>query len=97
LLVELNGRAVARLVTLPLGDNGTPGGETRWTEDKNARRCFLIDREIDGTLTPEEAGELEALQRQMRQHLDRVAPLPLEETRRLYNELAAKVEAAQTG
>jgi hypothetical protein len=96
-LVEVNGRAVARLVPLPVGDNGTPGGESRWTEEKDTRRCFLIDREIDGTLTPEEARELEALQRQMSQHLDRVAPLPLEETRRLYQRLAAKAEAAHHG
>jgi len=96
-VVELNGHAVARLVPLPLGDNGEPGGESRWTQEKNARRCFLIDREIDGTLTPEEARELEGLQRQMSQYLDRVAPLPLEATRRLYAELLAKAEAARNG
>ena len=96
-IVEVNGRAFARLVPLPAGDNGEPGSESRWTGKKNARRCFLIEREIDGTLTPEEAQELDVLQRQMGQHLDRVAPLPLEGTRHLYDELVAKAEAARRG
>jgi hypothetical protein len=55
-LVELNGQALARLVPIRAG-NG-PGDDATWTEAKNSRRSFLIDREIDGTLTPEEAREL---------------------------------------
>jgi hypothetical protein len=96
-LVEADGRPVARLVPIGNGTDGAPDGEGAWTKEKNARRCFLIDREIDGTLTPEEARELAILQRQLLQHLDRVAPLPLEGTRRLYEELLAKAEAARNG
>jgi hypothetical protein len=32
-----------------------------WAATADARRCDLIDREIAGTLTPEEAAELHAL------------------------------------
>lgn len=71
-LVEVNGRAVARLTPLPPGDNGQPGGERRWTSEKNLRRGFLIDRKIDGTLTLEESQELDILQHQMTEHLDLV-------------------------
>ncbi len=93
-IVELNVRAVARLVPIQSGPDNTTSGENGWTKEKNTRRCFLIDREIDGTLTPEEGRELAVLQRQMLEHRERVAPLPLEATRRLYNELLAKAEAA---
>ena len=93
-LVRVNGRPVARLV--PIVDaNGDARNDLSWTKEKNRRRCFLIDREIDGSITPEEARELAVLQRQMLEHRDRVAPLPLEATRRLYEELLAKAEAAR--
>jgi hypothetical protein len=93
-LVRVKGRPVARLV--PIADkNGDAGNDAGWTKEKNRRRCFLIDREIDGTITPEEVRELALLQRQVLDHRDRVAPLPLEATRRLYEELIAKAEAAR--
>jgi len=66
-----------------------------WTEAKNRRRCDLIDKDIDDHLTPEEAVELETLERQMDRHLRTVAPLPLEDARRLHQELLAKAEAAR--
>jgi hypothetical protein len=94
-IVELDGEAVARLVPIRVADNGERDGESAWTKEKNSRRCFLIDRDIDGTLTPEEAQELAVLQRQMLAYRQRVAPLPLEATRRLHEELLAKAEAAQ--
>jgi hypothetical protein len=96
-VVEVNGRAFALLVPIPAGGNDGTNGEGAWTTEKNARRCFLIDREIDGTLTPDEASELAALQRQMLQHIQQVAPLPLDATRRLYHELLAKAQAARNG
>jgi hypothetical protein len=88
-IVELNGQAVARLVPIVAAreDSATDNG---WTKEKSTRRCFLIDREIEGTLTSEEARELTVLQRQMLEDSERVAPLPLEATRRLYNDLLAK-------
>jgi hypothetical protein len=65
-----------------------------WTDDKNARRAHLIDREIDGVLTAEEATELADLQRQMLAYRQRVAPLPLDAVRGLHQELLDRARAA---
>lgn len=92
-VVEVNGRAVARLVPIADADNG----EGAWTEATNSRRCFLIDREIDGTLTPEEAAELESLQQQMLRERQRLAPVPLEELRRFHQNLLVKAQQAYQG
>jgi transcriptional regulator with XRE-family HTH domain len=64
-----------------------PTSAVEWTEQKNARRCELIDRRIQNTITAEEADELERLQQALRRHLDRVAPLPLEGATRLHAQL----------
>lgn len=61
-----------------------------WTPHDNARRCELIDREIEGSITFDEAEELEKLQQAMRNYLDRVAPLPLEGAKRLHAALLRK-------
>lgn len=61
-----------------------------WTDDKNARRCELIDKEIEGTLTRQDRIELEDLQQQAIEHLDRVAPWPHEGARKLHQQLLAK-------
>jgi hypothetical protein len=66
-----------------------------WTAEKNARRCELIDRELDGIITPSETAELESLQNQMRSYVNRVAPLPLDEVRKLHEELLRKAASAQ--
>jgi hypothetical protein len=65
-----------------------------WTPAKNARRCELIDREIDEVITPEEAGELAALQGEARQYVNRVAPRPLPELRALHEQLLEKAAKA---
>ena len=52
----------------------------------------MIDKEIDGTLLLEEVIELDKLQGQMLAYRQEVAPLPLEETRKLYKELLDKKE-----
>ncbi len=65
-----------------------------WTDAKNDRRCELIDKEIDATLTPDEAKELESLQDQMLRYRHRVAPLPLGYARQLLEVLERK--AAQS-
>jgi hypothetical protein len=92
-VIELDGRAVA--CVFPAGENGNEaeGDSGPWTDAKNQRRCALVDKEIDGGLTREEALELAALQRQLQRHLRAVAPLPLEDARRLHQELLAKAEA----
>lgn len=63
------------------------GADEEWTEAKNARRCELIDREVANMLTLEEAQELASLQQEMLRHRRRLAPLPLEDARKLYEEL----------
>jgi len=72
-----------RLV-FPAGSGGP------WNEEKNRRRCELIDKEIDESLSDDERVELEALQQQMIEHRRRVAPLPIEGARKLHRELLAK-------
>jgi hypothetical protein len=88
-VLELKGRAVACVMPVPPGGAGD-GAPEEWTEAKNDRRCDLIDREIAGTLTPEEAVELQRLQGEMLRHRRRTAPLPLDDARRLHQELLSK-------
>ena len=66
-----------------------------WTEAHNDRRCDLIDRKYAIGLTISEGQELARLQELMVSHRRRVAPLPLEDARRLYRELAARVGNSQ--
>jgi hypothetical protein len=87
-VVELGGQAVARV--LPMPPTGIAAGPAPWTDAKNARRAALIDREIDGNLSAEEASELKILQQEMLRYRRKVAPLPLEATRRLHQELLAR-------
>jgi hypothetical protein len=87
-VLEVGGRPVARVLPVAVAE---VGGE--WDGTKDARRCELIDREIAGTLTPDEAAELRALQAAMLRHRRSVAPLPLDEARRLHRELLEKAAA----
>ena len=83
-VLELDGRPVALLVP---ADASAGNGDEPWTEAKNQHRCDLIDRKYAGGLTPAEALELTQLQGEMLRHRQRVAPLPLEDARRLHQEL----------
>lgn len=58
-----------------------------WTDQKNRRRCELIDKEIDETLSETEAKELEVLQSEMLAYRQKVAPLPLDKVRAIRQEL----------
>ena len=60
---------------------------TQWSEEKNDRRCQLIDKEIEGTLSAFEQMELGQLQAEMLKHRRSVAPLPLDDLRELHQEL----------
>jgi hypothetical protein len=91
-VVELNGYAVARVTPMHRQGNGSWEATGAWTEAKNARRCVLVDREIDGTLTPEEAAELHVLQQEMLRERRRLAPVPLEDLRRLHQKLLMKAQ-----
>ena len=93
-VIEQNGEPLVRVLPFPK-TNGSVTDDA-WTSARNQRRCDLIDREIDGQLTPEERVELEELQQQLRRYVNRIAPLPLEPLRKLHQELLEKAAKAQT-
>jgi len=94
-VLELNGQPVVRMLPVGVDRNGdSVAAGDKWTDVKNARRCQLIDKEIDDELTPEERSELEDLQDQMLRYRHRVAPLPLEYARHLLEELEKKAAQA---
>jgi hypothetical protein len=76
----------------PAGDPCEP-----WTEEKNGRRCELIDKDIEGTISESEKLELERLQERFYQYLDTVAPPPMEGARRLHRQLLAKKRRRELG
>src|SRR5262245_10496216 len=81
-VLESEGQAVACVVPPPRAPgNGNAGA---WTEERNRRRCELIDRKYDHGLTPAEEAELAILQDAMQRHIDKVAPLPLDAARSLH-------------
>src|SRR5436309_2264650 len=87
-MVELNGVVLARVVPItPL-----PEDDGEWTEAKNERRCELVDKDIDGTLTPPEAVELLVLQQAMLKYRNKVVALAGPES----NEEADRVLLART-
>ena len=79
------GTVLERLIDSP----GRPD-DSNWNDAKNHRRCELIDKEIEGKLSPAGKHELEELQRQMLAYRRKVAPLPLKEARRLHQQLLKK-------
>ncbi len=88
-VLELNGQPVACVVPLPNVMNGA--GESEWTDAKNARRIELIKKKHAGGLAPAEHVELANLQEEMLRFRQKVAPLPLEDARRLHQELLTRL------
>jgi hypothetical protein len=70
--------------------------DPEWSEVKNARRCDLIDRKIQNTISTKEAAELDDLQDALRAYLDRVAPLPMEGAKKLHAELMRREKRGVT-
>ena len=69
-------------------------GEAKpWSGETDRRRCELIDKQIDGAASIEEAVELSELQTAFDRWIDSVAPLPLEPVRRLHDQLLSRVLA----
>jgi hypothetical protein len=93
-VVELNGQALACVVPITVGDNGH-ADDQEWTSARNERRCDLIDRKYEQGLTPSEEADLAALQASLYRHVDRVAPLPLDATRKLHPRLLEKAMQAR--
>lgn len=83
----MNGKPLARVLPAqsPLDE---------WNDAKAARRSMLIDREIDGTISPDESLELELLQDALQVHVEKTAPLPMEYAKTLLRGLLAKADAA---
>ena len=77
---------------MPISPLAEDDGE--WTEAKNERRCDLVDRDIDGLLTPAEAVELLLLQQAMLKYRNKVTSLPIAAVRQLHDELLAKADRA---
>ncbi len=89
--LRVNGELLFRVIPVSASDRATT---PEWTDEQNARRCLLIDKEVGGTISAVEAIELEDLQEQLRRYRRQVTPLPLAETRRLLEELERKAAPA---
>ena len=86
-VLELNGEPVACVVPPPKSTNGAALPE--WSDAKNARRVALIKKKHADGLLPAEHVELAGLQDEMLRYRQKVAPLPLDDARRLHQELLA--------
>lgn len=87
-IVKMNGRSVARVMPAEADSDAAEIGS--WTPDLNHRRCDLIDKKFSQGLTPVENMELANLTAGLRSFVDRVAPLPLDDVRRLHQQLLEK-------
>lgn len=91
-VLELKGRAIACVLPPPFAN----GANEPWTKEKNDRRCDLIDRKYAGRpLSPAESLELLQLQEQMLRYRQQVAPLPVDDARRLHQQLLDKAARAE--
>ena len=93
-VLESAGQPVACLVPPPKSPNGPNARRGEWSEEQNRRRGELLDRKYDHGLSPAEEAELALLQDGLHRHLDKVAPLALNEARRLHQELLQKAAPA---
>ena len=94
-VLEINGHAVAFVLPPPKSTNGHVPS-VQWTEEKNARRCELLDQKYASGLNANETLELAQLQEEMMRFRQRVAPLPLDDARKLHQELLSKAAAQET-
>ena len=95
-VIVRNGEPIVRVMPISKPALGS-ASEVEWSAAANERRCGLIDREIAGTLTPDERIELEDLQEQMLRYRHRMAPLPLESLRIVHRELLEKAAILEPG
>jgi len=93
-LVEMNGRAVVHLT--PAKPIVVEPDESEWTPQSNHRRCDLVDKKFAGGLTSVEEAELAQLTAGLRRFVDRVAPVPLDEVRKLHQQLLEKAAPADS-
>ncbi len=91
-VIEDGGRPLFRVLPYPRPSSGVEGLE--WTSQDNQRRCDLIDKDLDGRLTPNERIELTTLEGRLDKHIDAITPLPLEPLRLLHQKLLDKASVA---
>ena len=89
--LRVKGKPLFRVIPVSASESTA---EQEWSDEQNARRYLLIDKEVRGAITAVEAIELEDLQDRLRRYRRQVAPLPLAETRRLLEELERKASQA---
>jgi hypothetical protein len=87
-VIELNGHPVACVVPSPKTANGSSLPE--WNDAKNLRRVELITKKHAEGLSPAGHVELAGLQDEMLRYRQKMAPLPLEDARRLHQDLLAR-------
>ena len=80
----LDDASILALLGQVAGETTKPIKGMGWTADLNQRRFELIDRDIQGTLTPIEQLELVRLTQQMRDQIDSEINLPLEGAKTLH-------------
>jgi hypothetical protein len=81
-----------------VGVSSAPTTElTDWSEERNARRCELIDKDIQDEITAAERIELATLTIQFREYRRRLAPLPMEGARQLHAQLLEKKRRREQG
>ena len=85
------GQDVVHLIRIAVGrfvdEEIRPASNGDWSEQLQARRAELIDKDIAGTATVAERAELIELDRHANEHFDTVAPPPFEGARRLHQQL----------
>ena len=91
-LVDVDDRRVY-LVVRPSRDRTATGP---WTEEKSRKRFELIDRELDGTISPGDSVELVELDEELDEFVNRIAPLPMEHARAIQTKLLEAVRLAET-
>jgi hypothetical protein len=93
-VLELNGRAVAYLIPPSKAMTGAAGEEDEErTDAKNPRRVDLIKQKHARGLAPAEVVELAGLQEEMLRYRQKVAPLPLDDARRMDQDLLGRAAA----
>jgi hypothetical protein len=94
-VLELNGQPVVCVVPPPKSTNGT-ATPSDWSDAMNGRRVALIKRKHAGGLSSAEHVELAGLQERMLRFRQKVAPLPLDDARRLHQELLVQAAARKS-
>ncbi len=69
-------------------------GRPEWTDEMNQRRFDLIDREIQGLLSPVEQMELEALTQALRCHVESENLMPFSGAQALHRRLVGQAPAS---